>query len=390
MDHPRLYLMFFLALSISMATGCTALADDKPTVTKNEEIDWEKAKSIYKRVQDGEKVSDDDKAYLDHAKAARQKMNALNPQPNNANKPNNAGQNAPTPKATIGLIPLTELKGDARYKGVEGGLYGHGQNRPPEKLLAAALKTSQTITALSADGKPSVDGKIVLVSLGMSNTTGEFSRFKQIADRDPGKSAKLQIVDLAQGGQDAPKWDIDENNNAERSPWTVAAKKLADAKVTPEQVQVIWLKQAIAGQGNFGEFPKHSNLLKTQIESIIARAKRKYPNLKLVYMSSRIYAGNAKSQLNPEPYAYEGAFSVRGVIEDQLAHDSLINPIALWGPYLWADGTTARQADKFQWTPEDFAADGTHPSDTGRQKVAELLLNFFKTDATSKDWFVGR
>ena len=34
--------------------------------------------------------------------------------------------------------------------------------------------------------------------------------------------------------------------------------------------------------------------------------------------------------------------------------------------------------------------DGTHPADTGRTKVANLLLNFLKTDATAKSWFTGK
>jgi hypothetical protein len=40
------------------------------------------------------------------------------------------------------------------------------------------------------------------------------------------------------------------------------------------------------------------------------------------------------------------------------------------------------------WKREDLAGDGTHPSASGQLKVAELLLRFFKTDATTKTWFV--
>ena len=36
-------------------------------------------------------------------------------------------------------------------------------------------------------------------------------------------------------------------------------------------------------------------------------------------LSSRIYAGYAVTPLNPEPYAYESAFSVRGLIQQQMA-----------------------------------------------------------------------
>jgi lysophospholipase L1-like esterase len=43
--------------------------------------------------------------------------------------------------------------------------------------------------------------------------------------------------------------------------------------------------------------------------------------------------------------------------------------------------------DDLIWTREDLAGDGTHPSPSGQQKVADSLLRFFKTDATAKTWF---
>ncbi|MEK7466640.1 MAG: hypothetical protein AAB074_04425 [Planctomycetota bacterium] len=32
--------------------------------------------------------------------------------------------------------------------------------------------------------------------------------------------------------------------------------------------------------------------------------------------------------------------------------------------------------------------DGTHPSDSGRKKVADMLLKFFTTDEGAKGWFL--
>ena len=37
---------------------------------------------------------------------------------------------------------------------------------------------------------------------------------------------------------------------------------------------------------------------------------------------------------------------------------------------------------------EDLADDGLHPSVKGQEKVAELMMHFFKTDAAAKPWFV--
>ena len=38
------------------------------------------------------------------------------------------------------------------------------------------------------------------------------------------------------------------------------------------------------------------------------------------------------------------------------------------------------------WEPKDVGGDGTHPSKSGREKVAKMLLEFFKADQTAS-WF---
>ena len=110
-------------------------------------------------------------------------------------------------------------------------------------------------------------------------------------------------------------------------------------------------------------------------------------------MGSRTYGGNATGGLNPEPYAYESAFAARWLIQRQMREDPELaltrSPLLLWGPYLWADGTKGRKMDSLVWERADFGADGVHPSDSGRQKVAELLLQFFTTDPLAKPWFVN-
>jgi hypothetical protein len=120
----------------------------------------------------------------------------------------------------------------------------------------------------------------------------------------------------------------------------------------------------------------------------------------VAYLSSRIYAGYAVTPLNPEPYAYEGAFAVRWLIQSQADGDPLLNfdpakgtvmaPALLWGPYLWTDGTKGRKVDKLVWLKEDVTTkDGTHPSDSGREKVADLFLDFLHTNPLASPWYLG-
>jgi hypothetical protein len=231
----------------------------------------------------------------------------------------------------------------------------------------------------------------------MSNTTQEFSVFKRLADSDPQKSDKVVVVDLAQGGQTPERWN-DVANDAGKKVWSTVDQRLKAADVTNEQVQVAWVKQAIAGQGRLGEFPAHARRLESDLIILLQLLKQRFPNLQIAFMSSRIYGGYATTGLNPEPYAYEGAFPIRWIIEAQMKGDPKLNydaakgevkaPLVIWGPYLWGDGMTPRK-DGLVWTRDDLRDnDGTHPSPSGQKKVAEMLSTFFKTDPYAKTWYV--
>jgi hypothetical protein len=127
---------------------------------------------------------------------------------------------------------------------------------------------------------------------------------------------------------------------------------------------------------------------------MLQQAKAKFPNLHIAYLGSRTYGGYAVGGLNPEPYAYESAFAARWLIQRQVQGDPELaltkSPLLVWGPYLWANGEKGRKLDALVWMREDFGADGVHPSDSGRQKVAELLLSFFTQDPLAKLWFAAK
>ena len=311
-----------------------------------------------------------------------------------------AGQStaAAAVEITAMVKPLTDMSAEDRYQGEDGGLYGGGRNSPPEAHFKAALAEAAKIQPLDADGKPSPNGKIVLMTHGMSNTTQESQRFIKVANADPLRNPAVVLVDGAQGGMDSRKWVEDTCTRSGASPWDRLEQRIKSAGATPPQVQAIWMKHALslkndARMRQFGGFPNYARQLQGDMAQLVVMLKKRYPNLRIIYVSSRSYGGYATTPLNPEPYAYESGFGVRWLIQEQIKGAEALSyaadkaPLLLWGPYLWADGEKGRKFDDLVYNREDFREDGTHPSDSGQQKIAEQLLKFFQTDTTAKTWF---
>ena len=295
-------------------------------------------------------------------------------------------------RQSTGMIPLPDL-GTGTYKGEQGGLYPGGVNTPPPAHLKAGEALARKIVPLDADGHAAANGKIVLISIGMSNTTMKFQVFMKIAAQDHSLNPNLVLVDGAQNGQVA--WVT---ANPKMPFWEVVDQRLEAAGVTKNQVQAAWLLQANGGPSR--PFPAESKELQQNLEDTLHVMHDKFPNLKIAYLSSRTYAGYATSPLNPEPFAYEGGFSVKWLIADQIAGRPELNydpakgavraPWIAWGPYVWADGVKPNK-DGLSYTIDDYIeADRTHPSNSGRMKVAQRLLAFLKSDPTARPWFSAK
>jgi hypothetical protein len=331
----------------------------------------------------GEPITPEERSYAQSVMAQRNQQNAAQRNPEYARQH--------PPRESTGLVPLPDL-GVGDYHGQQGGLYLEGRNMPPPAHAAAGLKLARAILPLDAAGHPFAGGKIVLLTVGMSNTTQESQVFQRLAAADPDLNPHLVIVDGAQGGQTANVTARPDANY-----WSVNAARLRAAGVTAEQVQMVWLKQANAGPTQ--PFPIEAKKLEADLVQALHNLHEKFPNLKITYLSSRTYGGYAGTPLNPEPHAYETGFAVKWLIADQIAGAAELNfdsakgavraPWLAWGAYLWTDGTKGRQ-DGFVWQREDCGPDGTHPSDSGRKKVAELLLKFFKTEPTAQPWFLKK
>jgi hypothetical protein len=300
----------------------------------------------------------------------------------------NNNQNNNPPVITVSK-PLIDF-GTGIYRGHQGGLYPGGSNVRPSTHHAHGLSMAQSIQPLNPSGNiDTTNGNIVWMSIGMSNCTQETQAFLPLAQNFTNRNPKLVLIDGAQGGQ-----DINAINSTMATYWNTVTNRLTTAGLTAAQVQVIWFKEAEAGPVDTA-FATYPEALKIKYKSVMQILKNKFPNLKLCYLSDRIYAGYATTLLNPEPFAWYTGWCVKRLIADQIAGDAALrysgtNPPAAWlswGPYLWAKGDSTR-SDGLVWLPADFAADGTHPSTSGRQKVAQMLLQFFTTDETCKPWFL--
>jgi lysophospholipase L1-like esterase len=210
------------------------------------------------------------------------------------------------------------------------------------------------------------------------------------SNADPVRKSNVRTIDCAQGGQTAQI--LAQPTSAY---WDTVKTRLRGHGSSPAQVQVVWLKDANAGPT--GSFPVTTDTLAAQFFRIVQFIQQKLPNVKQVFFTSRIYAGYASTALNPEPYAYENAYAIKRVIAQQLAGDPALNydaangpvvaPWLSWGPYLWADGLNAR-SDGLTWACSELnSSDGTHPSSTGRAKVADSLLAFVRRDAATAPWY---
>jgi hypothetical protein len=280
------------------------------------------------------------------------------------------------------VTPLNDL-GSAEYLGFAGGLYPNGKNSRPSAYEKAGVGRGATVQPVDADGKPSTSGKIVMISIGMSNTSHQFSQFIRLADADARKNPSLLMIDAARDGAAATEIAVPFGEY-----WTHVDRRLQHFEISAAQVQVVWLKTALANEPR--GFPEKARLLQRLLRSIVEILGTKFPQLKLVYISSRTYGGYSETDLNPEPIAYESAFAVKWLIEERINNPNPDRPIpwVSWGPYLWADGLTPR-SDGLIWERSDFEPDGVHPSEQGALKVATMLLEFFQNETAAKAWFLS-
>ncbi len=327
---------------IVMAGGTLFGADDAP-------IDPVRGRALMQKSQRGETLTPEESAYLDRVRAEIHRRIAQ--------KRGTAPPAADTASVArvdwSSLVPLTDLT--KTYKGQDGGLYGAGQNEPPLAHRSAWVKACAQVQPLDAAGRPARDGKIVLLTVGFSNTHLESEDFVRTGSADAQKSPSVVLVDGAIGGRAAVMWAYDGSDRLpkaeqerldhemdvlhmpklhrgnrqvpeDRDTWPTLELRLKQAGVTPAQVQAVWMKHVQAGAVALGEFPAHAKALEADLADILVIAKQRLPNLRVAFFSSRTYGGWAKPTAgSPEPCAYESGFAVRALLQRQINGDPLLN-----------------------------------------------------------------
>ncbi len=345
-------------------------------------------------------------------------------------------------------------------------------------------------------------GNAVLLSLGMSNASDEWCgvgtdmgndgddnlcgsptysgkppsaySFMQEAAKQTGLNSSLVIVNGAISSQEAcdyTLWSATQTlppyctaiptgvNGAARVDYDAILTDQLSPHV-PElyenQVQAIWLKEAdvlivqesgqsgIGSLGCTGCIPDPYNL-ETNFGNIVRATKHRYPNLRIIFLTSRSYGGFTNFKPTHEPYAYEGGFANKWLVKAQI--DQMNNggcvvdtdaedlnylytpasnctasaaPEAVWviwdrlpsteslagSTYIWAF-TPGENEDIYPnsnntiWpyngqnpstcTPPEtnsYFRDGQHPNDCGINQVGgTLLLNYFLTSPYTNPWF---
>jgi hypothetical protein len=339
------------------------------------------------------------------------------------------------PNPYFSATPLTDFAPNELYLGKFSGMLYDGSNSPSPAHDADGRTFAAEVQPLDVNGNPSPTGKIGVVALGMSNWTEEWCTgaatglnrcdpytFMDQAHKLPNINPNMVLVDCAQGNADTQTW-----LTATTIQWKNCMTNLGSVfGLTPAQVQVVMWKNADdapatgvpmigLSQLNGTSCPAVPNprtapdacVYEQRIATVARLVKVQFPNVKQMFLHSRIYSGYANAQSpHREPFSYEYGFATKWLIAaqttqlatgtiDPLAGDLSYNsaPWLAWGPYFWAAGSTPR-ADGTTWLGGDLTWDGIHASwcrfygaSCGRQKVANLMMGFYTTSPYSP-WFV--
>lgn len=291
------------------------------------------------------------------------------------------------------LPPLDEL-GAGTYKGYTGGLYPNGSNKMPPAFYADAVEFARSIQPLNSKGDPAANGKIGVVGIGASTVAMFGEGLDRLFYSVKGLRKDLVFVNGGIGGQ-----DLNKIYDQQGKYWLTVNDRISQAGLSNEQVQVVWIQEDDL-KNSTAAFPERADMLADEFTYAIQKLKIRYPNLKFVYMTGRhntvFLPADAKDK-HEEPRPYENGWACKFIIERQINGDPELAykgkdakaPMIIWGPYFWTQGEKPR-ADGYTFTKDLISGDGVHPTEAGKLRVANDILNFWKKDDVSQLWFLDK
>lgn len=232
-----------------------------------------------------------------------------------------------------------------------------------------------------------IDGRIGIVCVGMSNAAQECNQWVQQvgAARRSEVHPAVRIVNCSVGNHAIERW----NDPAfDATLWDdCIQRKLGAAGLRADQVRVLYHKAANQFGGSGGQLPPlpapdaNFHLFFANLQAFSTRVHAKFPAVQAVFTSSRSYGGfSPPGSPRGEPQAYEEGHALNAWLEHNASVDGVWYG---WGPYIWAPACTTGVTNGSQlcYTPQDYRADGVHPSAVGEPKIARLIHERFRREA---------
>jgi hypothetical protein len=329
------------------------------------------------------------------------------------------------PNTFFNATPLTDFTSNQLYLNKFPGFLYNQSNTPDPQHDADGKAFAGQIQPLDTLGNPSSSGVIVAAGIGISNLTEEMctgnntlstcdpSTFIDQVTKYSNVNPRLIVADCGVSAAYAADW-----TNPLSAGWTTCLSRLATYYgVTPAQVQVVIFEAgeknpAVSLSGLKGSTcPPNPNpatdpdacVYEQTVAQVARLMKATFPNLKQIYLQTRIYAGWDTK----EPFSYEIGFAQKWLIQAQVnqINHGTIDPLAGdlsyssaawidWSTYTWVSGDTPR-LDGQTWAGYNMQWDGVHPDQCrfygiqcGSQHVADMMMGLFTVSPYTTPWFL--
>ncbi|MEX0891509.1 MAG: hypothetical protein WEB88_05005 [Gemmatimonadota bacterium] len=310
------------------------------------------------------------------------------------------------------LIPLTDLGADRYLEQFQGGLFLGGANSVPSDHAARGTELASAIRPLDVSGQAAANGRIGVLVVGDAlaaqvacNITpgtpcGEGTLLARVAADDDVDHAHVRFVNGARNTSTFQAW------TSATGPYYGFLQNtlLPDHGLSAAQIQAAWVHLATTHPvSTLPATDADARLMLAWLPEVLRALKDVFPNLRVAWLTSRVFGGYGTLSARGEPSAYETGFAVKWTIEAQLRQrreGAVVIPEAgdlapdqaapwiTWGPYWWADGTRPRN-DGLIWRREHFEQDGVNPSAEGEARMGLLLFEHLKSSPWARCWLLA-